>query len=99
MCIRPNNFLVRKLCDTGVGTFVGVDEVGVGSLAGSVVAAAVILAPDAIIKGLGDSKLLTPKRRQALFARIREVAVALAIGLDDSSPGSVKTFAVLRRAS
>jgi ribonuclease HII len=63
-----------------VTTVAGVDQVGVGALAGPVVAAAVILAPDATVDGLADSKLLTPKRRQALFTRIRELAVAIAIG-------------------
>jgi ribonuclease HII len=63
-----------------VRTVARVDEVGVGALAGPVVAAAVILTPDVIIEGLADSKLLTPKRREALFTRIREVAVACAIG-------------------
>jgi len=52
----------------------------VGALAGPVVAAAVILAPDTIIEGLADSKLLTPKRREALFTTIRELAVTFAIG-------------------
>jgi ribonuclease HII len=43
-------------------------------------AAAVLLAPDAIVDGLADSKLLTPKRREALFAVISERAVAIGIG-------------------
>jgi ribonuclease HII len=42
-------------------------ELGVGALAGPVIAAAVILAPGAIIKGLADSKLLTAKRREGTF--------------------------------
>lgn len=58
----------------------GVDEVGVGALAGPVIAAAVILAPGTIIKGLADSKLLTAKRRDALFAVIAECAVAIGVG-------------------
>jgi len=58
----------------------GVDEVGVGALAGPVTAAAVILAPDAIVDGLADSKLLTPKRREVLFGVISERAVAIGIG-------------------
>ena len=59
----------------------GVDEVGVGALAGPVIAAAVILAPGTIIKGLADSKLLTAKRREALFAVIAECAVAIGLSL------------------
>ena len=64
----------------GVTTVAGVDEVGVGALAGPVIAAAVILAPGTIIKGLADSKLLTAKRREVVFAVIAECAVAIGAG-------------------
>jgi hypothetical protein len=64
----------------GVRTVAGVDEVGVRALARPFVAAAVILAPDAIIKGLADFKLLTPKRHAALFSIVRGVAVAFSMG-------------------
>ena len=57
----------------------GVDEAGRGPLAGPVVAAAVILAKSRPIRGLKDSKKLTPERREVLAARIRERAVAWAI--------------------
>ena len=57
----------------------GVDEVGVGPLAGPVVAAAVILNPKCAIKGLKDSKLLTSAKREALFAIIKENSLAVAI--------------------
>jgi len=80
MRVWPNYSLEHELQGRGVTTVAGVDEVGVGALAGPVVAAAVILAPDATIDGLADSKLLTPKRRQALFIRIGELAVAIATG-------------------
>jgi ribonuclease HII len=80
MHVRPNYLLERELWNTGVRTVAGVDEVGVGALAGPIVAAAVILAPDSIIQGLADSKLLTPKRREAVFMGIRELAVAFAVG-------------------
>lgn len=59
----------------------GCDEAGRGPLAGPVVAAAVILDPTCVPKGLDDSKMLTPERREELFVRIcacAEVAVALA---------------------
>lgn len=58
----------------------GVDEVGRGPLAGPVVAAAVILDPTRPIRGLADSKALTPKRREALSIEIREKALAWALG-------------------
>lgn len=59
--------------------FAGVDEVGRGPLAGDVVAAAVILDPLNPIEGLRDSKKLSPARRLALAAIIREKALAWAV--------------------
>lgn len=54
----------------------GVDEAGRGPLVGSVVAAAVILDPLRPIEGLTDSKKLTEKKREKLFAEIQEKALA-----------------------
>src|SRR5690348_15847331 len=56
----------------------GVDEVGRGPLAGAVVTAAVILKEP--IKGLADSKVLTPKKRSILSIQIKEQAIAYAYG-------------------
>ena len=50
----------------------GVDEVGRGPLIGDVVTAAVILDPDRPILGLGDSKVLSEKKRNALYDEITE---------------------------
>jgi ribonuclease HII len=62
-------------------TFIaGVDEVGRGPLAGPVVAAAVILDSRHGIRGLGDSKTLLPEKRTILAEKIKERAVAWAIG-------------------
>ncbi len=58
----------------------GVDEVGRGPLAGSVVAAAVILDPQLPIEGLRDSKKLTASRRETLAQLIRSRALGWAIG-------------------
>lgn len=63
----------------------GVDEVGRGSLFGPVVAAAVILDPEYRIRGLRDSKLLLPERRQVLAVRIREHCLAWAIAAVDAA--------------
>lgn len=57
----------------------GVDEAGRGPLAGPVFAAAVILDPDHVIEGLGDSKKLSPKRRAELAIEIRAHALAWCI--------------------
>ncbi len=57
----------------------GVDEVGRGSLAGSVVAAAVILDPSKPIAGLADSKKLTERKREYLSQIIQEQALSWSI--------------------
>ncbi|MBN2461455.1 MAG: ribonuclease HII [Candidatus Cloacimonetes bacterium] len=58
----------------------GIDEAGRGPLAGPVVAAAVILPSDLKIKGLQDSKKLTPLKREKLYHAITSLAVAWSIG-------------------
>ena len=59
----------------------GVDEVGVGPIAGPVVAAAVILNPAKKIYKLRDSKILSAKQREILYKRIIENALYTAIGI------------------
>ena len=61
----------------------GIDEAGRGPLAGPVVAAAVILDPTRPVRGLADSKVLTPERREVLAERIRERAIAWSTGQAD----------------
>jgi len=58
----------------------GVDEVGRGSLAGPVVAAAVVFVDGDTMPGIDDSKRLTAPRRACLSAQIRRTAVDWAIG-------------------
>ncbi len=62
------------------GLLAGVDEAGRGPLAGPVVAAAVVFPPDTRIHGIGDSKTLTPGRREELRDRIFECALQVGIG-------------------
>ncbi|MFK8052742.1 MAG: ribonuclease HII [Woeseiaceae bacterium] len=57
----------------------GVDEAGRGPLAGPVVAAAVVLDPKRIPKGIDDSKRLSEKRREALAIEICETALHWAV--------------------
>lgn len=68
------------LFDTADGLVCGIDEAGRGPLAGSVVAAAVILDPTRPIEGLNDSKKLSEKKREALAVQIKAQALAWAIG-------------------
>jgi ribonuclease HII len=67
----------------GVARVAGIDEAGRGPLAGPVVAAAVVIAPDRRIKRLADSKLLSAERREELFAVIHDRAVAVGVGIVD----------------
>jgi ribonuclease HII len=67
----------------GYQCIAGVDEAGRGSLFGPVFAAAVVLSLDRPIRGLNDSKLLTPARRHILAGRIRERAIAWAVAAAD----------------
>src|SRR6202050_3005879 len=69
----------------GAAMVAGVDEVGRGSLFGPVVAAAVILDRGYRLRGLRDSKLLLPERRELLAPRIREHAVAWAVAAVDAA--------------
>lgn len=61
----------------------GLDEAGRGALAGPVVAAAVIFYPDQIPDEINDSKKLTPKKREFLFDKIKESALAYGVGVID----------------
>jgi ribonuclease HII len=75
----------KKAWASGARLVAGVDEVGRGSLFGCVVAAAVILDPAYRVRGLRDSKLLPPERREVLAKRIREHAVAWAVAAVDAA--------------
>jgi ribonuclease HII len=68
-----------RLAEAGFGLVAGADEVGRGALAGPLVAAAVILPPDAQLPGLRDSKLCTRLQRQRLADEIRALALAVSV--------------------
>jgi ribonuclease HII len=63
----------------GFARIAGVDEAGRGSLAGPVVAAAVVLSPRRLV-GLRDSKLLTGAARERLYDRITDSCLAWGVG-------------------
>jgi ribonuclease HII len=71
------DMLLEKAC---AGPVCGVDEAGRGPWAGPVCAAAVILNPRRIPKGVNDSKKLTAKAREALEVEIKDKAVAFGVG-------------------
>lgn len=74
----------ERLTAQGYRFIAGIDEVGRGSLAGPVVAAAVIL-PARIkapwLNQVRDSKLLSPARRGTLFHHIHKIAVSVGVGV------------------
>ena len=67
------------------GPVAGIDEAGRGPLAGPVVAAAVILAPNETFDGLDDSKKLAPARRDDLAAEIKSRALAWSVAWCDAA--------------
>jgi ribonuclease HII len=71
----------RELRPDGATCVAGVDEVGMGPLAGPVVAAAVILFEGAHLPGLRDSKRLSAAARERLDEQIRACARAVAVGV------------------
>jgi ribonuclease HII len=83
----------RALIRRGIWPVAGCDEAGRGPLAGPVVAAAVVLDPKRIPKGIDDSKRLTPERREELFEEICATAsFAIAFG----SPARIDRDNILR---
>jgi ribonuclease HII len=77
--VRASFRAERRLFREGFQRVAGVDEAGRGPLAGPVVAAAVVLDPKRIPKGIADSKILTAERREEIFAALcarAEISVA-----------------------
>ena len=69
----------KELKSKGYKFIAGVDEAGRGPLAGPVYAAAVILKEDAVIDGINDSKKLSEKKREELYYKIIENAIAYSV--------------------
>jgi len=81
-------YVERLLWSAGLVRVAGIDEVGMGPLAGPVVAAAVVFAADAKpLRGIADSKLLPAPAREAAATAIR--AVALGVGLGVVEPDEI----------
>ncbi len=71
----------RALWADGLIHVAGIDEVGVGPLAGPVVAAAVVMPRGAGVEGVRDSKTLSRKQRERLDGEIRAVAIGIGVGV------------------
>jgi len=94
IAVAPPSFRrERVLLKRGIWPIAGCDEAGRGPLAGPVVAAAVVLNPDRIPKGIDDSKRLTAEKREELFEKIcANSAYAVAI----ASPARIDRDNILR---
>ncbi len=86
--IAPTYDEEAALLNDGYAAIAGVDEVGRGSLAGPVVAGAVVLplyCNEGWIEGIRDSKRLTPRRREISYEDMRAASVIMSIGAASSS--------------
>jgi ribonuclease HII len=95
--MRSRRFLKPEqlgLAWRGPGLLAGVDEAGRGPLAGPVVAAAVMLDELQPIKGLADSKTLSPRRRERLYDEIR--AKALCCSVAEASAQEIDALNILQ---
>ena len=94
IAVAPPNFRrERALFKRGIWPVAGCDEAGRGPLAGPVVAAAVVLDPDRIPKGIDDSKRLTAEKREELFEKI---CVTSAYAVAIASPARIDRDNILR---
>jgi len=86
---RPDLTFEKKLWEGGIALIAGVDEAGRGALAGPVSAGVVILPSNHTdiaeqLIGVRDSKVMTPKAREAWALVIKEVAVAWGVGFSSA---------------
>lgn len=78
--IIPHTRKERNLISCGYNIIAGVDEVGRGSWAGPLVAAAVILPIDRRLYKIRDSKRLNFKRREEMYKKIEQIAESIGVG-------------------
>jgi len=92
--LRDLSRLEEELLRRGYAAIAGVDEAGRGSLAGPVVAAAVILPRGCVLPGLDDSKKVDAEVRENLDREIRARAIAWGIGVVEAK--AIDTGDILR---
>ncbi|MBI3768898.1 MAG: ribonuclease HII [Deltaproteobacteria bacterium] len=79
--IVTKTYVERLLWEAGYTRVAGVDEVGMGPLAGPVVAAAVVFPPGRAMKGIADSKQMTRLARERMVVKIRARALGVGLGI------------------
>jgi ribonuclease HII len=94
IAVTPPSFRrERVLIKRGIWPVAGCDEAGRGPLAGPVVAAAVVLDPKRIPKGIDDSKRLSAERREELF---EEICATSSFAVAFGSPARIDRDNILR---
>ena len=93
---KPSRKIENKLYRRGYRNIAGLDEAGRGAWAGPVVAAAVVLPAKLRIKGLKDSKLLSPNKREKLYIFIQKNALATGVGI--VSEQLIDKFGIIERS-
>jgi ribonuclease HII len=94
IAVAPPSFRrERALIKRGIWPVAGCDEAGRGPLAGPVVAAAVVLDPKRIPKGIDDSKRLAPERREELF---EQICLTASFAVAFASPARIDRDNILR---
>ena len=94
----PDVSLEAALCTNGLNIIAGLDEAGRGAWAGPVAAAAVVLPADDTgiqegLKGVRDSKELSPEKRCQLACKIKAQAYAWAVAFADN--GEIDELGIL----
>jgi ribonuclease HII len=97
--LTPTFFLKQNFGTGGLQYIAGLDEAGRGALAGPVAVGAVILPndktlPASTLSGARDSKQMTPLERESLAPRIREAALAWAVGF--ATPEEIDLQGIVR---
>jgi ribonuclease HII len=87
--VNPDTFFETVLWQSGLNYIAGLDEAGRGALAGPVVVGAVILPNDqtllsSTLSGARDSKQMTPRQRERLAIKIKEIALNWSVGFADA---------------
>jgi len=77
-------FIERNLSEQGFSSIAGVDEAGRGPLAGPVVAGCVVLPQEGDHSCFKDSKKLSPRQREKLFAVLQASRACIGVGIVSS---------------
>ena len=79
------SFQRQLAIENGAKLYVGLDEVGRGSVAGPLAVGGVILPDEPLIEGLNDSKQLTPDKRAEISSNIKEIALGWTVQYIDAN--------------